>query len=348
MKLFFLIESLYRAAGTERIATDVVNALYENTHWDVYFITVSSNTDSYFKLNKTIPVLSLQTNIKKPWIAIRHLRRLIKQERPNYLINIAIPMSYISLPANFGLKCKIINWEHFNLYERALKWYFPRLIAAIWSHKTIVLTKKDKNSYPLFLQHKIQTIYNFSTLIHDIPSPLKSNIAISIGRLTYQKGFDLLIDAWKIVTERNKEWQLYIIGNGEDEQKLKEKVKSYNLTENIHFLSATPNIIPYYQKASLYIMSSRFEGLPLVLIEAKSFCLPCISFTCPNGPDEIIRNNIDGKLVPLGDTNKLAETILEVITNRNMIKNFGKGAIEDINKRFSKDHIINQWIKLLS
>ena len=94
-------------------------------------------------------------------------------------------------------------------------------------------------------------------------------------------------------------------------------------------------------------MSSRFEGLPLVLIEAKQQGLPCVSFNCPNGPNEIIRPNIDGDLIPFGDTKKMAKAIINLMNNRNKIKQYGTEAYNDIKNRFSKDIIIQQWINLL-
>ena len=94
-------------------------------------------------------------------------------------------------------------------------------------------------------------------------------------------------------------------------------------------------------------MSSRFEGLPLVLIEAKQLGLPCISFDCPNGPSEVIRRGTDGDLIPLGDETKMAESILTLINDRSKIKEYGKAAYEDAKERFSKENIIKEWVSLI-
>lgn len=347
MKLFFFIESLYRAAGTERIATDVVNALYEKTHWEIQFIILSANTNTSFNLNKDIPIKSLNCKPTQPIKAIRNLHQLIKEEKPQYIINIAVVMSRFSIPAAIFTHTKVITWEHFNLFAGSKLGYLWRLTSAGLSYKTIVLTIQDKTSYPKCLQKKIQTIYNFPTPIENRLSKLESNIAISVGRLTYQKGFDLLLESWKHVQDINKSWSLFIIGSGEDEIILKQKAKDLELTESVKFIPNTPNIKDYYQQASLYIMSSRFEGLPLVLIEAKQQGLPCVSFNCPNGPNEIIRPNIDGDLIPFGDTKKMAKAIINLMNNRNKIKQYGTEAYNDIKNRFSKDIIIQQWINLL-
>lgn len=348
MKLFFLIESLQKAAGTERIATDVVNALYEKTGWDISFITMSANTESYFKVNDRIRILSINSDIKHPIQAIRSLRKLIKQNQPDYIINVATVMSRFSIPAAMFTSTKVITWEHFNLFAGSIFGYLWRVCSAAFSHKTIVLTHKDRLSYPKLLHKKVQTIYNFPTPTEEAPSELTSNIAISVGRLTSQKGFDMLLNVWKKVYQKNKEWKLYIVGNGDDEEKLKQQAKNLGIDQCVSFIPATPKIIELYKQASLYIMSSRFEGLPLVLIEAKQLGLPCISFDCPNGPSEVIRRGTDGDLIPLGNETKMAESILTLIDDRNKIKEYGKAARKDVKERFSKDKIATDWIHALN
>lgn len=348
MKLFFLIESLHKAAGTERIATDVVNALYEKTQWEITFITVSSNTECYFNVNSHISVKSINSDIKHPLQAIGNLRKLIKQHNPDYIINVATVMSRLSIPAAMFTPTKVITWEHFNLFAGSKLGYMWRICSAALSRKTIVLTHKDRSAYPKWLHGKVQTIYNFPTPIKDAPAELASNIAISVGRLTYQKGFDMLLNVWEKVYRKNKEWKLYIVGNGEDEDKLKQQAKNLGIDQCVSFIPATPKIIELYKQASLYIMSSRFEGLPLVLIEAKQLGLPCISFDCPNGPSEVIRRGTDGDLIPLGDETKMAESILTLINDKSKIKEYGKAAYEDAKERFSKDRIATDWIHVLN
>lgn len=347
MKIFFLIESLQKPAGTERIATDVVNALYEKTRWDISFITMSANTESYFKINDKIRVFSINSDIKHPLQAIKNLRKLIKQNKPDYIVNVATVMSRFSIPASAFTSTRIITWEHFNLFAGSKLGYLWRICSAALSNKTIVLTHRDRTSYPKLLHKKVLTIYNFPTPVEETPSDLTSNIAISVGRLTFQKGFDMLLNIWEKVYQKNKVWKLYIIGNGADEEKLKRQAQTLGLEKCVCFIPATLKITELYKQASLYIMSSRFEGLPLVLIEAKQLGLPCISFDCPNGPNEVIRQGVDGDLIPLGDEVKMAESILALINNRNKIKQYGAAAYKDIKERFSKDQIISNWITLL-
>lgn len=348
MKCFFLIEWLKNSAGTERIATDVANGIFEMTNWEIEFITLSDDVTSFFPLLPGIKVRSINGKISKPLQASYKLRKLITKEKPDYVINVATTMSRISIPAAAFTSTKVISWDHFNLYSGSKLGYIWRLCSALFSTRTIVLTNKDRENYPRLLQHKINTIYNFPTPIKGKISNLDSKIAIAVGRLTYQKGFDLLLSSWAKVCQTNKEWTLYIIGSGKDENKLKEQAHRLHIINRVKFIPPTNQISEYYAQASLYIMSSRFEGFGLVLIEAKQQGLPCISFDCPNGPNEIIRSGIDGIIIPMNDIQGMANEISLLINNRSKIKSFGKEALADMKERFNKENIIKKWIQILS
>lgn len=348
MKLFFLIERLNKRAGTERIAVDVANSLNEATGWDITFVVVDDDTYSAFPLREGISVISLRGKLSRFISMGLKLRKLIKKEKPNYIINVAVPMSRISLLATVFTDVKVVTWEHFNLFAGSRLGYVWRLCSAFFSQKTVVLTKRDRRSYPKVLQQKVITIYNFATDLGDSRANLNSNVAISVGRLTPQKGFDLLLSVWKLVIERNPNWELHIVGSGKDEIELKQMANQLKVSQYVKFIPATCNIADNYRQSSIYVMTSRFEGLPLVLIEAKQMGLPCISFNCPNGPDEIIRPTVDGEIVEAFQIEQMSQQILKLISDRRLIKLYGKNAQLDVQERFCKEKIINEWIKLLS
>lgn len=347
MKLFFLIEFLNKAAGTERIATDVVNGIYEQTGWDITFVVLDKDAQPFFPLKDGIRLVSLNGKLSKPVEAIKRLRKLIKEHKPKYVINVAVTMSRLSIPASIFTDTKIVTWEHFNLFAGSKIGYLWRLASAIISDRTVVLTNRDRLSYPTMARKKVMTIYNFPTYMGGMKAELDSNIALSVGRLNDQKGFDILLRVWKLVCDKNSEWKLQIVGSGEKKESLQDQAKELGIEKRVEFVPATPEVARYYKGASLYIMSSRFEGLPLVLIEAKQMGLPCVSFNCPNGPDEVIRDNTDGRIVPMGEEEKMAQTILELMNDRNRIKKYGKEAVNDVMTRFSKEAIIKKWTEFI-
>ena len=175
---------------------------------------------------------------------------------------------------------------------------------------------------------------------------LHSKQIVSVGRLTYQKGFDMLIDVAKDVLEKNKEYKWLILGDGEDKNRLQEKINKYNLQDRLILKGKVSNVEDYYKNSSLYVMTSRFEGLPMTLLEAKSYKMPIVSFDCPTGPSEIIRNNINGYLVKANDIKEMSNKVNSVLLDDKKLKKFSDKAELDIDK-FNINSIINKWINIL-
>lgn len=343
--VLFFIEGLFLPAGTERIAVNLANALWEEKI-DVYFVVLSESTESFYPLHEGIEVCSLKVKFNNKIKAIIRLRQLIKKRTPDYVVNVGVPMGRISIPATWGLKMKIVGWEHFNLHAGSQLGFYWRLLSAKLSYKTIVLTQKDRFDYLAKVKANVVSIPNFVTNFQETIAKLDSNIALSVGRLHPQKGYDMLLEAWAIVLKKRPEWTLYIVGSGEEEEQLKHQVKLLGIGGSVIFVPATNDIVTYYQDSSLYVMSSRFEGMPMVLLEAKMFGLPCVSFNCPNGPNEIIHDGVDGLIVEPENIYALAEAILRMLADRNMIKEFGRKAKQDVEQRYISKVVVQQWINL--
>ena len=259
-------------------------------------------------------------------------------------------MGQISLPAFIGLRHRpaIVAWEHFNLNAGSKLGYWFRIASALACTRTIVLTDADRNSYPRWCRRKVTRIYNFSTIGHTALSSLDTNVALSIGRLNPQKQFDALLRVWARVGAARTGWTLRVVGDGEEKETLARLADELGITDSIEFRPATPQIADHYREAAIYVMSSRYEGLPMVLIEAKCFGLPSVSFDCPNGPDEIIRHDTDGLLVTSGDVEGLAAALRRLMTDRKLIRQFGKAANNDAQQRFNRENVIMQWEQLLT
>ena len=168
---------------------------------------------------------------------------------------------------------------------------------------------------------------------------------MAIGRLTAQKGFDKLLDIWKKIEEKDSEWELYIIGSGEDREKLLNQKENLNL-KKVTFIENTKNIKEYYKKASIYLMTSRFEGLPMTLIEAQSFGLPIISYDIKTGPKDIVNDSEDGYLIKNDNSEEFIDKFLYLSQNREKIHEFSQKAYEN-SKRFKLDNIIKKWKEVL-
>ena len=242
---------------------------------------------------------------------------------------------------------KLVFCEHFG-YDAAKK--IVRVLRRIcykYGDAIVLLTQADYEKYSFIKASQRYVIPNNSPypVCGDFYSA-ESKILLAVGRLTYQKGFDMLIDAAKIVFKRKKDWKLIIVGDGEDKGLLLSQICENQLEEFISILPPTQDITKYYKIAGLYVMSSRFEGLPMVLIETQSFGIPCVSFDCCSGPSEIIDDNSTGYLVTPNDVEKLAEKLLLLMDNKEKRKVFSQNALEKA-KAFSLEAIAVKWFELL-
>ena len=166
-----------------------------------------------------------------------------------------------------------------------------------------------------------------------------------MGRFSPQKGFDLLIDTMKYVHPYLPDWKLKIYGRGKEKEKLISLIHENKLENIISLCDYEENIVNVYQNASIYALSSRWEGFGLVLIEAMACGLPCIAFDIDSGPSEIITQGEDGYLVPPFDTKEFAGRIIELAQNKSMYEAFSKNAIKNV-QRFSLNTIAGQWNSL--
>ncbi len=348
MKVLLLIETLEPGAGMERMATSLANELHRRGH-RVDFAVLGDSAESYFEVEPGIGVFPLGTGFRRRWAAVRALRRLLRGGSYDRLINVGVPMGQVSLPACAGIPgIKVVTWEHFGFHAGSRLGRVWRMVCARWSWRTVVLTSGDRDEYLAHVKAEVADIGNFATLPVGGPAPLESCEVLAVGRLMPQKGFDMLLDAWARVAAHGTGWTLRIVGSGAGEEALKSQAARLGVAGSVVFTPATASVGEYYRRASLLVMSSRFEGLPMVLIEARMAGLPCVSFDCPKGPSHIIRDGVDGTLVPPGDTDALADALLGLMADREKMRRFGRLGREDALARFGTEEIVGQWESLLA
>lgn len=252
------------------------------------------------------------------------------------------------------LKAKTIGWQHntYNSYFNTpykYNWNQDELfkVAIKKIDKYVVLTDTDKKLIDKNFMINSHRIYNPLSFTSNIKSNCENKNIIFVGRLVMeQKGLDLLIKAFHKVTLKHKDWNLYIVGDGEDKDKLDELIYKMDLVGKVKIESFTNNIQTYYLNSSMLVSSSRWEGFGLVVTEAMECGLPVIAFD-NSGPKEIINKpNENGILVPCGDIEGLSAAIIDLIENKEKRKCIGKKSISRA-KDFSINEIYNQWNKIL-
>ena len=187
-------------------------------------------------------------------------------------------------------------------------------------------------------------IHNPLPFLPEKQSNLENKQVIAVGRYMPQKGFDRLIDAWKIVSQKHPDWVLKIYGDGMRD-KLQEQINRLNIKQSCVLEHSVSDIVEKYCESSIFTLSSRFEGFGMVIIEAMACGVPPVSFDCPCGPKDIIEDKKNGLLVPNGDVLTLADKICFLIENKDIRKTMGNEAKKSVQK-FQIDRIASQWKNL--
>lgn len=209
----------------------------------------------------------------------------------------------------------------------------------------VVLTEEDKG-YWGDLQN-IQVIPNARTFVFDRPAELTEKKVIAVGRYCYQKALDRLIDAWSIVCQSVSDWKLCLVGDGEDRVSLQQQIEKLGLSDKVILGRAETDMPSVYTDASILALSSRYEGLPMVLLEAQAAGLPIVSFECKCGPRDVLTNGEDGFLVKEGDVETLAAKIRELIIDEDLRRRMGAEAYKN-SERFSEEKVMTQWVELFN
>ncbi len=352
----FFSGDITRSGGTERVSTVIANQLVKDENLNICFLSLwERNKELFFSLNDEIQRYSLFEKTisgKKLFSYIKNIRKFVKSKDIDVLIDIDGILDLYSIPALTKTKCKLVSWEQFNFY------YHPdgnyRKITRKWAAKKadaiVVLTDEDKINYEkeVNITGKIVRIYNPIEKSQNNATnfDINSRQIISAGRLTHQKGYDMLIDVAKDVLNKHSDWKWIVCGEGEEKEALEEKIKECGLEGKLILEGNVSNIEEYYKKSAMFVLTSRAEGFGLVLTEAKKEGLPCISFRCPAGPDEIILDGTNGYLIDCFDTKKMAEKINILIEDGKIRKNFSDNAMVGTEK-FDIDKIAIQWKELI-
>lgn len=338
---------------TERAASNIANGLNERGY-DVEIISCQKGLNPIYKVNENVKLRSLHgekinNSIKRKINNLRNLFEIVKQDNIDILVTVDVELYIYAYPLQILHKCKVIAWEHFNYYKSYGKLEkMSQQLAAKHANELVVLGKNDLQNYKNNVKRltKIDYIYNQLPFKSDQKTSLENKRVIAVGRLEDQKGFDLLLKAWSLVEKQNQEWKLDIFGDGSQESQLLKEIQKYRL-KNVTIKSFTNNIKQEYLNSSLYVMSSRYEGFALVLLEAKECGLPIVSFDCKEGPSELIEDGINGYLVENFNIEQMADKILKLINNPELLKSFSENASRKL-YNFNKEVVLDKWEKILS
>lgn len=370
MKIAYMIRTTHTGGGMNRILCNKTNHLI-NKGYDITIITTDQkDRPKSFDFSKKIKFIDLDINylnasgkplfkklIALPFRAIKHKRRLakiLKEEQFDIVISMfdgevrflnsindrSKKIAEIHLPKSFRL-LKKSSTKISNFLNKIATKLDERVVKKL--DKLIILTEEDKVNWPD--TSNIARIYNFVDIPETV-SLVDNKKAIAVGRLSPEKGFDLLIDAWALVNKKHPEWTLDIYGNGNLRDELQRKIDSLGLQNVIKLNLPTPMIYDKLLDSSMYLMTSWYEGLPMVLLEAMGCGLPAISFDCKCGPRDIISDGENGYLVLDRNIESFAEKTCRLIENNSLRVEMSKKARINVESRFSEEVVMKQWIDL--
>ncbi|MEZ5121065.1 MAG: glycosyltransferase family 4 protein [Solirubrobacterales bacterium] len=239
-----------------------------------------------------------------------------------------------------------VGWEHMNVHAHR-----PGLAAEIRRtlrrlDALVVLTEDDRRDYARLAPIRVVRIPNAVPRLDGGISDVRAPVVVAAGRLLSQKGFDLLVEAWARVAAQRPDWQLRIYGSGAEGPALRALILERGLAEQALLMGATKQLGEALAQASIFVLSSRFEGFGMVIVEAMSKGLPVVSFDCPRGPSEIIEPGVDGVLGPAQDVDGLAGALLELIGDEDARRRMGAAARRTA-ARYDLATVGAQWDQLL-
>ena len=287
---------------------------------------------------------------------LRALRAAIRDSRPDIVTSFMDRSNVRTLLATRGLGLPVIVNEQIDPfgYNMGRTWNTLRRHTYPFANAVVCLTARALAYFYFIPEAKKHVIPNPVVL----PCARESGIAtdksqdgrrlmVAMGRLVEQKGFDLLLVAFKAVSDKYPDWSLLILGEGPLRKQLEEQVRSLKLGSRVQLPGQTSDPFSILRRADLFVFSSRFEGLGMALIEAMAAGLPVISFNCPSGPQEIIRDGQDGVLVPPEDVQGLAAALGRLMGDQALRARLAARAPEVLD-RFSVEAIMPQWDELIS
>lgn len=341
-RLLIVTDDVFTYSGREKVCSNMVKIFSSHHIVDVFSFKSGPKTFHDFSRANEIIVPIEGVSI------LNQLDKLIKKRKYTHVFIASmgklsirvVPLIIKNRHVKF-YSCEHVSFTSLNFIVKILKLFFLRLYK-----KVILLTDYDSNIYDKF---HIDNLVIENQIIHS--GKIKKDrgyTAIAVGRLNRQKNFEQLIDIWAEFKKSDvNNWVLKIAGEGEQRQKLLDKIEEKKLTESVVLLGKVEDMTSLYNTSDLCLMTSIYEGLPLALLEAKAHSIPCIAFDCKTGPSQIIQNKVDGYVVDVNNNKLFVECLQKLSLNDMLYFEMSKQTIET-SKKFGVEEIAKKWKTLVS
>ena len=367
MHLLYNIAGLYRPAGMERVLTDKANWLVSHGHQVTILTTEQQGRPNAFPLDARVQTRDLGIGYEDnnggsladkllhyPGKQRKHkkaLEKALKELKPD--IAISMFCNEVNLLPKIKDGSRKVLEVHFSRFKR-LQYGRKGLWALADGYRSrqdlrlvkkysrfVVLTEEDKAYWGD--TGNIRVIPNPVNFEPATPAPLDTKTVVAVGRYSHQKGLERLISAWAMVSKNS--WMLRLVGDGEKREQLEKQIETLGLQDSVQLGRVESDMVSVYKNASIVALSSRYEGLPMVLLEAQAFGVPVVSFDCKCGPREIVKDGETGLLVPEGDSHALAQAMERLMADDALRQEMGLKAFRNAEK-WRTDAVMKKWICL--
>ena len=372
MKIAYCVKNVSHIGGIPKVLAMKANALTEIYHHEIYILESDhgKSLPESAVFSPRIKIIDLNINYDQmasdsAWKMLKermHKRNLHKRRLYEYL-NLIEPDIVISMgwEEKFFLPSIVGRWKtvrefHLTTNMRTILYgrqSFQNLVVAKIADfyefkcrarrfdKIVVLTEEDKAAHWRY-NKKVCVIPNPQTFHSETVSNLMNKTLIAVGRLEPQKNYASLIRAFSIANTTYSDWKLEIYGEGPDREKLQRLIDDLNLSERVMLHGNTKHVKDVMLKASCFVLSSKWEGMPLVMIEAMTCGLPIVSYDCPCGPKDLITDGVNGFLVRMGDEREFALKMMAVMEHKALRDRLGAAA-KAKSEQYNLHTIMGQW-----
>jgi GalNAc-alpha-(1->4)-GalNAc-alpha-(1->3)-diNAcBac-PP-undecaprenol alpha-1,4-N-acetyl-D-galactosaminyltransferase len=355
MRVILLIDN-FEVGGAQRVMSALANR-WATAGWDVTLVTLADPTDDAFPVEGVRrvglglfgPAVStgdaLRLNIKR----LRSIRRLIKDVKPDVVISFMERLNVLTLIATSGLAVPVVVSERVDPRHHPVH-PLVRIIRPMAYRRaaTVVVQTESVARWAAARagEGRVRVVPNpispdFRARGSEPPERVET-VIVGVGRLTPQKGFDLLIRAFATIAPSNAGARLVIYGEGPERSRLQQLAQDLGVAARIELAGVSLHMADVLRQADLFVLSSRYEGFPNVLLEALTVGVPSIAFACPSGPDEMIVDQVNGLLVPPQDVAALAHAMTKLITDHALRRRLSAQAPSTV-ERFSLDAVGTKW-----
>ncbi|GGP06599.1 glycosyl transferase [Cloacibacterium rupense] len=358
-KLLYITNAIDGSGGLERVLSVKTKVLAEDFGYEIHIITLNqkSATDLFFPFSVHITQHNIEVSGNPfQYISayISGIKKVISAVKPNVILVCDDGLKAFFLPKILGNKIPIIYERHVsklieisdnqgfvkNIFTK-LKFSLMDFLAQDFT-RFIVLTDGNKNEWKL---KNLQVIPNPLPFFPVEKSKLQNKKVIAVGKQSYQKSYDRLLKSWALLDREFHDWELHIYGKFDNGLGLEDLAQNLKIESQVYFHLPEKNIEEKYAESSIFVLSSRYEGFGMVLIEAMSFGMPCVSFDCHYGPSDIIKDGEDGFLVKNGDEKTFAEKLQWLMKDENLRQEMGEKARVNV-ERFLPKNVVGQWDKV--